>query len=35
MKKEWVDKKEKERQEKIKMLTKQIEDTILSMEGYR
>lgn len=34
MNKEWVEKKEKERQEKIKMLTKQIEDTLLSMEGY-
>jgi len=34
MKKEWVEKKEKERQEKIKILTKQIEDTLLSMEGY-
>lgn len=34
MKKEWVEKKEKERQEKIKTLTKQIEDALLSMEGY-
>ena len=34
MKKEWVEKKEKERQQKIKILTKQIEDALLSMEGY-
>ena len=34
MKKEWVEKKEQERRDKIERLTKQIENAILSMRGY-
>lgn len=34
MKKEWVEKKEQERKAKVEELTKQIMDTLLSLEGY-